>query len=169
MTDTLASNTSTGHRRVVVGVDDSPGGRAAFAFAAREAEMRGAELHAVCAWSMPGGHTAHATVPGPLRDACLDEERETQERLAGEVLVDTPDLSCVLAVGEPPAARALVEASKGADLVVVGSRGRGSLAGLLLGSVSEQVVHHAHCPVVVVGPRGAADVEHHNRRHEEHR
>lgn len=136
--------------RVVVGVDDSPGGRAALAFAAQEAARRGAELHVICAWSMPGGHFEHAKVPGPLRDACCEEAQTVLHRLSEEVLGPDPHLPVVLAVGEPPPARALIEASDRADLVVVGSRGRGGFAGLLLGSVSAQVVHHAHCPVTVV-------------------
>lgn len=167
MTGTSGDNRTVEHGRVVVGVNDSPTGRAALRFAASEAALRQAELHVVCAWSLPGGHTAHGTVPGPLRDACLDEARKTLECLADEVLTTKPEVSYVLAVGEPPAARALIEASNEADLVVVGLRGRGSFAGLLLGSVCNEVVHHAHCPVVVVGPGGEDDIEHHDRRHEE--
>ena len=136
--------------RVVVGVDDSPGGRAALAFAGAEAARRGAELHVICAWSMPGGHTGHAKVPGPLRDACLEEAQAVLDRLQAEVLGASAEVPVMLAVAEPPPARALVEASEHADLVVVGSRGRGGFTGLLLGSVSTQVVHHAHCPVTVV-------------------
>lgn len=140
--------------RVVVGVDDSPGGRAALTFAAREAARRGAELHVICAWSMPGGHTGHAKVPGPLRDACLDEARAVLNRLQQEVLGADPGIPVVLVIGEPSPARALIEASEQADLVVVGSRGRGGFVGLLLGSVSSQVAHHARCPVTVVhGPQ----------------
>ncbi len=136
--------------RVVVGVDDSPGGRAALRYAADEAARRGAELHVICAWALPGAHTAHATVPGPLRDAVVEEAHDVLDRLATEVLGNDPDCSTVLVVGEPPPARALIEASRAADVVVVGSRGHGGFAGLLLGSVSAQVVHHAHCPVIVV-------------------
>ena len=136
--------------RVVVGVDDSPGGRAALGFAAAEAARRGAELHVICAWSMPGGHLGHGAVPGPLHDAVCEEAQSVLDRLADEVLGKEPAVPCVLAVGQPPPARALIEASREADVVVVGSRGRGGFAGLLLGSVSAQVVHHAHCPVVVV-------------------
>ena len=151
---------ATDHGWVTVGVDDSPGSRAALVYAASEAVLRGAELHILCAWSMPGGHTGHASVPGPLRDACLEDAQGVLGRLAAEVLVDFPGLPYVLTVVEPPAAHALVEASERADLVVVGSRGHGGFAGLLLGSVSQRVVHRAHCPVVVVGPIDD-DVEHH--------
>ncbi len=167
MTGTTGDNRTVAHGRVVVGVNDSPTGLAALRFAASEAALRRAELHVVCAWSIPGGHTAHGTVPGPLRDACLDEARETLERVAGEVMPPPPEVPCVLAVGEPPAARALIEASNEADLVVVGSRGRGSLAGLLLGSVCNEVVHHAHCPVVVVGPGDEVGNEPHDQQREE--
>ena len=135
--------------RVVVGFDGSPPSRAALPLSAQEAAWRRAELHVVCAWSMPGGHTSHARVPGPLREACLDDARRALDE-AGERLGPSPECTCVFAVAEPPAARALVEASKKADLVVVGSHGRGPLASTVLGSISRYVVHHAHCPVLVV-------------------
>lgn len=140
--------------RVVVGVDDSPAARAALALAAQEAAWRGAELHVISTWSMPGGHTSHAKVPGPLRDACVEEARALAERLVGEVLGSDQPMPVVVAVGEPPAARALVEAGERADLLVVGSRSRGRLAGLVAGSVSAEVLHHARCPVTVVPGSG---------------
>ena len=148
---------SGNYGRVVVGVDDSRGGRAALRFAAEEAELRKAELHIVCAWSLPGGHTGHGAYPGPLRDAVVEDAQCTLDTLAYEVSGTHPNVACVLAVGEPPPARALIEASRNADLVVVGSRGRGGFAGLLVGSVSAQVVHHAHCPVVVVRPTNGSE------------
>lgn len=138
--------------RIVVGVDESPAGRAALAYAANQAARFGAELHVVCAWSMPGGHTSHARAPGPLRDACVDEAHALLERLAADVLGPNPEVPICLAVAEPPPARALIEASEKADLVVVGSRGHSALAGALLGSVSAEVMHHARCPVTVVPP-----------------
>jgi nucleotide-binding universal stress UspA family protein len=133
-------------------VDDSRGGRAVLRFAAEEAELRKAELHIVCAWSLLPSHTGHGAYCGPLRDAVVEEAQSILDNLACEVLGTEPSISYVLAVGEPPPAGALVGASQYADLVVVGSRGRGGFAGLLLGSVSAQVVHHAHCPVVAVRP-----------------
>jgi len=117
--------------RVVVGVDDSPGGHAALRYAADEAARRGAELHVICVWAFPGAHTAHATVPGPLRDAVVEEAHDVLDRLATEVLGNDPDCATVLVVGEPPPARALIEANRAADVVVVGSRGLGGFAGLL--------------------------------------
>ena len=79
--------------------------------------------------------TAKQTLSAALRAVCPDEV--TQPLVEQLVVQDSP-------------AQALVGAAKGADLLVVGSRGRGGFAGLLLGSVSAQCVHHAPCPVVVV-------------------
>jgi nucleotide-binding universal stress UspA family protein len=73
--------------------------------------------------------------------------------VTAEVLGPSPSQSVVLAVAEPPPARALLDASKSADLVVVGRRGHGALTGLLLGSVCTELLHHAHCPVTIVPPR----------------
>ena len=143
--------------RVVVGVDDSAGARAALRFAAEEAARRGAELHVICAWSIPGVHLGRGAVSGALHEVEYEEARSVLDHLAGEVLGNDSNVPCVLAVGEPPPARALIEASRAADVVVVGSRGHGGFSGLLLGSVSTQVVHHAHCPVIVV--RAAAQPE----------
>jgi nucleotide-binding universal stress UspA family protein len=133
---------------VVVGVDGSPGGAAAVAFAAEAAELRGVPLVAVHAWR---DVLVDATL-APLVDwdAVESDEREVlAERLAG-IPSRHPDLVVRKLVVRDRPARALVEESRGAQLVVVGSRGRGGVRGLLLGSVSQQLLHHAHCPVAVV-------------------
>jgi nucleotide-binding universal stress UspA family protein len=140
---------------VVVGVDGSPAGEAAVAFAFEAAALRGVPLVAVHTWR---DLVVDATM-APLLDfdAIDGDEREVlAERLAGwsEKYPDVPVRRLV--VHERPA-RALVDESAAAQLVVVGSRGRGGLAGMLLGSVSQAVLHHAHCPVAVVRPVAAAE------------
>jgi nucleotide-binding universal stress UspA family protein len=67
-----------------------------------------------------------------------------------QVRSDHPTVTVETAVIQGPPARVLVDLSADADLLVIGSRGRGGFSGLLLGSVSQQCVHHAHCPVTVV-------------------
>ena len=73
----------------------------------------------------------------------------------GEVRAAHPDVSIDAQVVEGPAGEVLLEASEGADLVVVGTRGHGTVVGILLGSVSQHLCHHAGCPVVLV-PRPKA-------------
>jgi nucleotide-binding universal stress UspA family protein len=140
---------------VVVGVDGSPTSEAALAFAYEAAAVRGVPLVAVHTWWDLLVDPALA----PLLDwdAIEDDERRLlAERLSGWA-EKYPDVQVRRIVERGHAAKALVEQSLRAQLVVVGSRGRGSVAGLLLGSVSHAMLHRAHCPVAVVRPdTGAA-------------
>jgi nucleotide-binding universal stress UspA family protein len=72
------------------------------------------------------------------------------EQLVTDLETSTPPVAIQTSVEQGNAAKVLIERSKGADLIVVGSRGRDGFAGMLLGSVSQHVVAHAHCPVTVV-------------------
>jgi nucleotide-binding universal stress UspA family protein len=144
---------------VVVGVDGSSAAQAALAFAAEEAALRDARLVVVCAWEIPTAIYAGGFAPG-LDQATLDGFRESAQKVAKEA-VDAaktlqPALQCEGRAAEGQPAEALLEESRDATLIVVGNRGRGGFASLLLGSVSQQVVHHASCPVTVVHQR--ADV-----------
>jgi nucleotide-binding universal stress UspA family protein len=128
---------------IAVGVDDSPGGRAALAWAVAEARQWDARLEVVLAWSY-------------LVQPTAEFRPDFDEAAAVEVLdgiLATHDLTGIeverTIVNELPA-RALLRAAADADLMVVGARGFGGFAGLLLGSVSQQVVTHAACPVVVI-------------------
>jgi nucleotide-binding universal stress UspA family protein len=138
---------------IVVGVDGSAGGRAALEFAAREATLREARLRVVCAWEIPPGVYAGGFAPG-LDQQTLDGFRQGAERIAQEAvaaakkLQPTIESEGVAIQGQP--AEVLLEEAQGADLIVVGNRGHGGFASLLLGSVSHQVVQHARCPVTVV-------------------
>ncbi|GIH78263.1 universal stress protein [Planobispora longispora] len=136
---------------VVVGVDGSPAGADALAFAFAEAAARGAELRAVHAWSGPVIEGA----PGVLT---AEGEREGgEQRVLAEALAGWgeryPDVKVAAQAVNGHPVDVLKEASAGAGLLVVGSHGRGDLTGLLLGSVSHSLLHHAHCPLVVVPPR----------------
>ena len=137
---------------VVVGVDGSPTSEAAVAFAFEEASLRRVPLVAVHVWQ----DRLVEAVMAPLLDWDAIESDERQvlaERLAGWSS-KYPDVQVRRLVARDRPARALVEESGRAQLVVVGSRGRGGLHGLLLGSVSQALLHHAHCPVAVVRPAG---------------
>lgn len=138
--------------RIVVGVDGSARARHALQWAADEARSRHATLEVVHAWSIP---VLDEAAYGQNLDPEMLEEaaREVLERELASV--DTAGLELTRALPAERAAKAILEAAKGADLLVVGSRGRGGFAGLLLGSVSNQVVRHAPCPVVVVPPPAA--------------
>jgi nucleotide-binding universal stress UspA family protein len=138
---------------IAVGVDGSPNGRDALRFALAEARLRDAKLSVVYAWSAP-----HVALSDPCMTAAV--EHELRELAAEAHALIGRELD---AVGAPSAdveieedvvdgrpAAALIDAAAGADLLVVGSRGHGSLVGSLLGSVSQQCLQHAPCPVAVV-------------------
>jgi nucleotide-binding universal stress UspA family protein len=133
--------------RIVVGVDGSPVAAAALAFALEEARLRQATVDAVTAWHEP--YTAASLAP-IAPDPKVFTEAAT--RLLDEALasVDAGGVEVRRLVERGGPAEVLLRVAEGADLLVVGSRGHGGFTGLLLGSVSQQVVHHATCPVVVV-------------------
>ncbi|MDA8301236.1 MAG: universal stress protein [Actinomycetota bacterium] len=138
----------TSERVIVVGVDGSKSSSGALSWAAGEARLRGTTLKVVRAWRVPVLAYGPYVSPPPLSDfkksaeALLDEQVKT-------VLGGDPGVTVVREVAEGPAAEVIVAASAGAEMVVVGSRGLGGFAGLLLGSVGAQVAHHAHCPVTI--------------------
>ena len=161
---------------VVVGVDGSQQSLHALRLAAQEARSRSARLHAVYVYQPVHGSNlpaaAAVAVTGRwaasgasvMREAYRhsaeqqEEARRHAEGLLAQVIREAEDDLAGMAVertvisDEHPSA-ALVRLSAGADLLVVGSRGLGGFRGLLLGSVSQQCVQHATCPVLVVRPR----------------
>jgi len=142
----LASE-ETGQRRIVVGVDGSPSSNAALAWAARQAELTGSALVALITWDWPMSYGYPMPVAANF-DPSGEAGKVLDEALA-PIRSSHPELEVETLVVEGYPAAALVEASRGAELLVVGNRGHGEVAGLLIGSVSEFCVTHAHCPVLV--------------------
>jgi hypothetical protein len=139
--------------RVVVAVDGSPASREAIGYAFDHAARHSLALHAVHAWEIPIFDAPGVTVPPSL---ALEEVEDDEVRLTAEALTGWsekyPDVAVTRETVHGIAERVVVDASEGADLLVVGSRGRGGFAGLLLGSVSQAALHHGRCPVAVVRP-----------------
>ncbi len=144
---------------IVVGVDGSEGSRAALALAAREASLRKARLRVVVVWEVPA--TAYGGGFALVDSNAFDPLRTQSEKLADESLATVrtshPSVDCEAVVLEGQPAEALLGAAADAALIVVGSRGLGGFKRLVLGSVSDQVVHHAGCPVLVVHGSTADD------------
>lgn len=130
---------------VVVGVDPSPAGQRALVAAFEAAERRGCPLHAVHAWQ------------GPAVEAGADQEHQWQEKIAGEladqvtaVAARFPSVTVETLTHRDRPAAALLSRAQTAQLLVVGTRGRSELKGIMLGSTSRAMVQHAPCPVLVV-------------------
>lgn len=142
---------------VLVAVDGSPQGQPAIAFAFSEAALRGADLVALHAWSTWTDHGEHALghqvelveLVGDVDRIRQEEERELAEALSGH-RDQYPGVTVRPHLVRGRTRPALIEASAHAQLMVVGARGYGGFTGLLLGSVSQAALHHAHCPVTVV-------------------
>jgi nucleotide-binding universal stress UspA family protein len=149
---------------VVVGVDGSAGARAALRWAIAEARLRQAPLRAVHAWapdygagylgggyaSMAGGYGFVSADAGDYVSGMRQAAEEMLERALADLAAEADGVEIEREIVEGVAAQVLVEAAGAGDLLVVGSRGHGGFAGLLLGSVSQQCAHHARCPAVVV-------------------
>jgi len=156
---------------VVIGVDGSGASHRALRWALEEAQLRDDSAVVVHAYKRTVVRNPYATVypyvPADTIQVTTEHERRVQEeqdihdrrhaeRLIRQAFiaagrdVDGPDVRpLAMAMARDPA-KTLVEMSEHAELLVVGSRGRGGFAGLLLGSVSQHCAHHAHCPVVII-------------------
>ena len=135
---------------VVVGVDGSPGSVTALRFALEEARLRGTTLHVVGAWQVPA--LAYAEGAGASMGDLGAELNTGAGKAIDDTLdgVDVRDVPVEQHVLEGHPARVLLDAGAGADLLVVGSRGLGGFARMMLGSVGQEVTHHATCPTVIV-------------------
>lgn len=139
---------------IVVGVDGSENGRRALEWALDEAALRNASLLLVHGIDL-GLSVAEPYGGGTM----LDQLQQSAQAALAEAaaLADARGVPSESRMETGSAAYSLIDASKGAALLVVGSRGHGGFVGLLLGSVSAACVHHAHCPVVVVRPSDDED------------
>jgi nucleotide-binding universal stress UspA family protein len=135
--------------RVVVGIDGSPGARAAAEFAVREARLREARLVAVNALGLPDRirFDPYSVHLHPKMEIVARAEETVAATLRD---LDTEDLDVRVVVSTDEPARALIDQGAFADLLIVGSRGHSGFRGLVLGSVSMRCALHADCPVTVV-------------------
>jgi len=137
---------------VVVAVDGSSGAQEALRFAAREASLHGAALRLVCAWEVPPAALSSLMAGREFYEEFRDAATTVVDEAEAWVAEHEPTVKCEKRVVEGQAGKVVLAEAEGADLVVVGRRGHGGFAELLLGSISRQVVHHARCPVVIVPP-----------------
>ena len=138
--------------RIVAGVDGSSSSMSALRWAVRQAGLTGAAVDAVIAWSYPANAGGYGWAPTGIEGSFAF--KENAEKTLADAISSTVDpgsavkVRALVAEGLP--AQMLLDASDGADLLVVGSRGHGGFTEAVLGSVSQHCVHHAHCPVVVI-------------------
>lgn len=145
--EAMTAQPSSDTGRIVVGFDGSQSSLDALAWAVRQAVLTGSTLEVIMTWEWPTSYGWAVPIPEDF-DPETDVRTVLDAAVSG-VSADNPGLTIEpkLISGHP--APALVEASKGADLLVVGSRGHGEFVGMLVGSVSEYCVTNGHCPVLV--------------------
>ena len=136
--------------KIIVGVDGSEPSANALRWAADEARRREVGLHVVTCWSYPMvPWTPYA--PPLSSEEFIQHTRETAEAEVEKVLgADREGLDVTIEVLEGAPSLRLLDFDRIGEMLVVGTRGRGGFAGLLLGSVSQHLTEHAHCPVIVV-------------------
>ncbi|MGE0306668.1 MAG: universal stress protein [Acidimicrobiia bacterium] len=155
-------------RRIVVGIDGSPGSQIALRWAVREAKIAAAGvagsapvgIDAIGVWNYPvvAGAPGAVIPVRPMADQGADTMRNLQECIDG-LGAEAKDVPIDTIVAEGGAAQMLCEAAKDADLLVVGTRGSGRIRRLILGSVSNQVIHHSPCPVALIPPEAVEALE----------
>jgi nucleotide-binding universal stress UspA family protein len=139
------------HPRIVVGVDGSPISKVALRWAVGQARLTGATVDAVIAWQYPEAMHGNAWAAMLVEEPGFGvlAEKELTEAIS-EVAGQDPDVTINPVVVEGWPAEVLLNAAEGADLLVVGSRGRGGFTSALLGSVSQNCAHHATCPLLII-------------------
>jgi nucleotide-binding universal stress UspA family protein len=149
------TNKSEGRQVVVAGVDGSAESVAALGWAARYAATTGATVRAVRAWHYPGaiGGPAEGIAPSAVREKTEQQMRDDLAEAVAKVYPNRSDAAIETRVSYGHPAQVLIDESKEADLLVVGSHGHGAFTGMMLGSVSIHCVTNASCPVVVVRGR----------------
>lgn len=134
---------------VLVGLDDSPQGKLAIARAFQAASLRGVPLIAITAWDYGPYDAFNAEIWAHSMDEMNQMMVEEGEKLIADKVAEFPDVDVTIQPARGRPETALVEASKDAGLLVIGSKGRGGFASLLLGSTSRHVLREAYCPVVI--------------------
>jgi nucleotide-binding universal stress UspA family protein len=143
----MASASQSGGSRIVVGFDGSPSSLDALSWAVRQAELTAASLEVVTCWEWPSSYGWAVPVPEDFDPE--DDIRATLESALAPLRDAHPGIGIDGRVERGHPAPILVEASKAADLLVVGNRGHGEFVGMVIGSVSEYCAAHAHCPTLV--------------------
>lgn len=138
-------------RQIVVGVDGSEHGNAALRWAVAEAKMHGGEIVAVFAWQLP-----LIGIPGAFDRDEMERACKTFLEDAVAAVITGREVTITKLVAQGDVSGSLIEVSRDAEMLVLGSRGRGGFAGLKLGSVSQECVQHAACPVVIIKQPGDA-------------
>lgn len=146
----VVGHSSAGHHRIAVGTDGSADSAAALAHAFVEAELRGAELQVISATGLPQGWPKHLLRPLPVDDDEVAARRGIVEEQISLLRGQHPGVKVLLSVHRSEPLVALETASHHADLLVLGSRGRGGFHGLAVGSTTHAMMHFATCPVAVV-------------------
>ncbi len=149
----VVGHASAGHRRVVAGIDGSTDSDRALEYAFEEASLREARLRVVSALGLPQGWPRHLLRPLPEDNEEVAERRRQVEDQVAPLRVRYPDVVVEVHVHRLDPVPVLTDATHKADLVVVGSRGRGGFHGLAVGSVTHQLLHFAGCPMVVIHSR----------------
>ena len=154
----MSAGTADGMPRIVVGVDGSPSSRSALRWAVGQAKTTGGTVDAVIAWQIPMVLQSYGWAPIYIEEEgdFQADARKTLDAVISQEVEPVDDALVRSRVIKGHPAQVLIDTAADASLLVVGSRGHGSFADALLGSVGQYCVHHAHCPVLIMrGDAGA--------------
>lgn len=151
MSEGQGSETTGDSERIIVGIDGSALSQSAAQWAARQAELTGAKVELIATWEWPSSYGWVPPLPADYDPA--GQAQTMLDELQASLVKEHPDIDIASSVVQGHPSPVLVDASEDADLLVVGSRGHGEFAGMLIGSVSQHCVTNAHCPVLVMRPR----------------